>query len=209
MSTDELERLERRLEAALHGADDRPVDLPAGRAVLVTRLGRQQQQVRRWAVAASVVAVVVTTSVVVSGLRDDSESLPAAPPEITLSPSGLPVGVLTGRVDRTQPHAGNVSRVRILVRADGTGIWNAGSPNDGFSPSVADYPVEFVSNGPGRAIMRFDGYCTGAALTLDFIVRDRTVLIEEATTANCVVNGGLGQDLPGTALRIRPLPPGS
>ena len=79
MSTDELDRLERRLEAALHGADDRPVDVPAGRAMLGARLGRQHQQVRTWsiaAVAASVLAVIVTTSVVVAGLRDDSEGLP-------------------------------------------------------------------------------------------------------------------------------------
>jgi hypothetical protein len=208
MSTDELERLERRLEAALHEADDQPVDVPAGRAPLGERVGRQQQLVRRWTlagVAASVLAVIVTTSLLVTGLRDEHEGLPVAPPGVTLSPSGLPVGVLEGRVDRTEP--GVESTLSMVVRADGTGIYNAGTTGGVSGPSVADYPVTFVPDGPGRVVIRGLGECYSTdAMTLTFTVRGRTVRIEEALSNACDVNTGLADDLAGTTLRISPLP---
>ena len=157
MSTDELERLERRLEAALHDADDRPVDVPAGRAVLGTRLGRQQQQVRRWTVvgvAASVLAVVVTTSLVVAGLP----GRPRGPAGRTAQ--GHPVALRPaggGAGGQGRPHRGRAPcrRLRIVVRADGTGTWNSGTTGDSEAgPAVADYPVTFVGDGPGRAVVR-------------------------------------------------------
>ncbi len=209
MSTDELERLERRLEAALHEAGDQPVDVPAGRAVLGQRVGRQQQLVRRWTVvgvAASVLAVVVTTSLVMAGLRDDHEGLPVAPPHVTLSPSGLPVGVLEGRVDRTEEDA--VSRLRIVVRADGTGTWNSGTTGDSAGPSVADYAVTFVGDGPGRVVIRSTELAcfTRNQLTLTFSVRGTAVHVEQVLSNDCLLSPGLSNDLAGTTLRIRPLP---
>lgn len=205
MSTDELERL---LGAALHQADS-PVDVPGGRTRLARRLDRERL-VRRWTVvgvAAAVLAVVVTTSLVVSGLRHDQESLPVSPPKIALSPSGLPVGLLVGKVDRTEANV--TSTVRMVVRADGTGIWNAGTVGGDAGPSVADYDVEFVREGPGRALMRLPadpGCFTREDLTLEFTLRGRTVLIEDTFADGCLVSRGLADDLPGTTLRIRPLP---
>jgi hypothetical protein len=209
MSTDELERLERRLEAALHEADDRPVDEAAGRFELHSRLGRQQQH-RRWTVvgiAASVLAVIVTTSLVVAGLRDDHQGLPVAPPKLTLSPSGLPVGVLEGTIDRTEP--GAKSTVRIVVRPDGSGIWNAGTTGDSAGPSTADYEVEFVSDGPGHVVVRTDLTCVGRdAFMLDFSIRGRTIRIGRVTGHEdyCLASPGLMNDMDGAVLRVRPLP---
>ena len=209
MSTDELERLERRLEAALHETGDQPVDVPAGRALLGERVGRQQQLVRRWTVvgvAASVLAVVVSTSLVLAGLRDDREGLPVAPPGVTLSPSGLPVGVLEGRVDRTEEDA--VSRLRIVVRADGTGTWNSGTTGDSAGPSVADYAVTFVGDGPGRVVIRSTAVTcfTTDQLTLTFSVRGTAVHVEQVLSSDCLLSPGLSNDLAGTTLRIKPLP---
>ena len=115
---DRLERVERLLESALHEADPVPVDLRGGRARPAPHLADRQRLVRRrpWviSVVASVLAVVVVTvAIVLSGLRGDKDSLPAVPsPELTFTSSGLPVGRLVGKVDRTEPRA--TSTVRIL-----------------------------------------------------------------------------------------------
>jgi hypothetical protein len=211
MSTGEaerLERVERLLESALHEADPVPVDLQGGRARLAPRLVEQQRAVRRrWVicVAASVLALVVTAAIVLSGLRGDKDSLPIAPsPGLTFTSSGLPVGQLVGKVDRTEPRA--TSTVRILVRPDGTGIWNAGTVGDSKGDSIHDYVVEFVSDGPGQAVMRFEqGFCNDRdALTLAFSVKGRALVIEDASTTDCLVSRGLASDLAGTTLRILP-----
>jgi hypothetical protein len=213
MSTGDLERLERverLLESTLHEADRMPVDLRGGRAGLVPRLIEQQRSVRRrWviSVAVSVLAVVVTTSIVLAGLSGDKDSLPLAPsPGLTFSSSGLPVGLLVGKVDRTEPRA--TSTIRIIVRPDGTGIWNAGTVGDSAGDSVLNYDVEFVSDGPGSAIMRQpENWCfTSEVLSLDFTVRGRTLVIKKASSSDCLVNRGLALDLAGTTLRILPLP---
>jgi hypothetical protein len=205
-----LERVERLLGGALHEADRVPVDLMGGRARLAPRLAEQQRAVHRRrviSVAASVLALVVTAAIVLAGLRGEKESLPVAPsPELTFSSSGLPVGLLVGKVDRTEPQA--KSTVRIVVRPDGTGTWNAGTVGDSAGDSVLDYEVEFVRDGPGSAVMRQpENWCVGTEqLTLQFTVRGHNVVIKDAGTANCLVNHGLASDLAGTTLRILPLP---
>jgi hypothetical protein len=207
-----LERVERLLGNALHDADHVAVDLRGGRATLAPRLVEQQRSVRRRRVicaAASVLALVVTTAIMLAGLRDHEETLPVTPsPELTFSPSGLPVGLLLGKVDRTEPQA--TSTVRIIVRPDGTGIFNAGTVGDSAGDSTTDLPVEFVREGPGSARMRYHGDCfTPETLTLDFTVRGRTLVIENADTNDCLVNRGLASDMAGTTLRILPLPRGT
>jgi hypothetical protein len=213
MSTGDLERIERverLLESAMHDGDLVPVDMQGGRARLAPHLVEQQRAVRRrWVifVAASVLAVlVVTTSIVLAGLRGDKESLPVAPsPELSFTSSGLPVGLIVGKVDRTEPQA--TSTVRIIVHPDGTGIFNAGTVGDSNGDSTTDLPVQFVREGPGSVRMRYHGDCfTPETLTLDFTVRGRTLVIENADTADCIVNRGLAADLTGTSLRILPLP---
>jgi hypothetical protein len=212
MSTGDLQRLERAerlVESALQDADRIPVDLPGGRARLARLDGQRRSVRRRWVicVAASVLAVVVvTTSLVLGGPLGDKDSLPVAPsPDLTFSPSGLPVGLLVGKVDRTEPQA--TSTVRIIVRRDGTGIFNAGTVGDSEGDSTADLPVQFVREGPGSVRMRYHGDCfTPEALTLDFTVQGRKLVIVRADTAGCPVNRGLASDMTGTTLRILPLP---
>jgi hypothetical protein len=207
MSTGELERVERLLGAGLHEVDRVAIDVRRGRARLAPHVRQRRQVVRRRsivAVAAAVIIAAVVAPFVVTGLRDQDRSLPVGPsPGVTLSPSGLPVGVLQGAVDRTQP--GARSTVRLIVRAEGGGLWNAGTVGDSEGDATTDYPVEFVADGPGRAVMLFDGFCnTSQALRLQFTVRGRTVVIKDASTNGCLASHGLASDLPGTTLRLLP-----
>jgi hypothetical protein len=213
MSTGDLQRFgraERLLETALHDADRIPVDLRRGRARLAPCLVEQQRSVRRrWviSVAASVLALIVTAAIVLAGLRGDKDSLPVAPsPELSFTTSGLPVGQLVGKVDRTEPRA--TSTVRIIVRPDGRGVFNAGTVGDSEGDSTADLPVEFIGDGPGSAVLRQDeNMCIDLEiLTLHFTVRGRTVIIDDASTTGCPIGQGLASDLAGTTLRILPLP---
>jgi hypothetical protein len=210
MSTDELGRLERRLEVALHATDDQPVDVPAGRLVLHARLARQQREHRRWTVvgiAASVVAVIVTTSFVVSGLRDDDEGLPVAPPKPMLSRSGLPVGLLEGKVMRSAGYI-DVTNFRMRVRPDGTGTIAPSGGTTGTGDASGGYEVEYDRLGPGRVAVRYEGpICASTrALTLTFTVRGHTLTITDARSPGCLVSEGLTADLAGTTMVISPLP---
>jgi hypothetical protein len=212
MSTGELERLERverLLGTGLHEADQVAIDVGRGRARLAPHVRQHRQAVRRrtvLAVAAALVAVVVAAPLVLADLRDHNRALPVGPsPGVTLSPSGLPVGILQGRVERTQP--GATSTVRLVVHPEGGGIWNAGTVGDNAGPSVADYSVELVAGGPGRALMRYDGDCfTRETLRLQFSVRGRTVVIKDASTNGCLVNRELAADMEGMTLRLLPQP---
>jgi hypothetical protein len=213
MSTGELERLERverLLGTGLHEVDQVAIDVRRGRARLAPHVRKRRQAVRRrtvMAVAVAVIAVVVAAPVVIAGLRAHHRSMPVGPaPGVTLSPSGLPVGTLEGTVDRTQP--GATSTVRLVVHPEGGGIWNAGTVGDNDGDSTADYSVELVADGAGRAVMHSDSWCgpNSYALRLHFVVRDRTVVIKDAQASYCFVSHALASDLPGTTLRLLPSP---
>jgi hypothetical protein len=213
MSTGELERLERverLLGAGLHEVDQVAIDVRRGRAKLAPHLTKRRQTMRRRtaiAVAAGVIAVAVTAPMVIAGLRGHDRGMPVGPsPGVTLSPSGLPVGILQGRVERTQP--GATSTVRMNIYPEGGGLWNAGTVGDSEGDSTADYQVEFVAEGPGRAVMRNEeAVCnTPNVLRLRFIVRGRTVVIKHASSDNCFVSRALAADLTGTTLRLLPQP---
>ena len=213
MSTGELERLERverLLGAGLHEVDEVAIDVRRGRAKLAPHVTKRRQVVRRRAVIAVAAAVIVAAAaapIVIADLRDHERSMPVGPsPGVTLSPSGLPVGTLRGRVERTQP--GATSTITLVIRADGTGTWNAGTVGDSEGPSVRDYPVQFVPDGPGRAIMTQDAAGCGVTdvLPLTFTVRGRTVVIEDSGVIGCLVSQGLARDLKGTTLRLLPQP---
>ena len=211
MSTGELERLERverLLGAGLHEVDQVAIDVRRGRAKLASHVTKRRQAVRRCtviAVAAAVILAAVAAPLVIADLRDHERALPVGPsPGVTLSPSGLPVGTLQGKVDRTQP--GARSTVTLVVRADGTGTWNAGSVGDNDFRSVEDYDVRFVRDGPGRAVMKQVPPDCGTTdqLALTFTVRGRTVVIEDSNLIGCLVTQGLSSDLAGTTLRLLP-----
>ena len=125
MSTGELkrlERVERLLDAGLHEVDQVTIDVGRGRARLAPHVRKRRQVVRRRtviAVAAAVIAAVIAAPIVLVGLRGQERSLPIGPgPGVTLSPSGLPVGILQGKVERTQP--GATSTVRLTRRPSGS-----------------------------------------------------------------------------------------
>jgi hypothetical protein len=212
MSTGELERLERverLLGTGLHEVDQVTIDVGRGRARLAPHVRKHRTTVRRRmvvAVTAAVIAVAAAAPIVIADLRDHNRALPVGPsPGVTLSPSGLPVGTLQGRVPRTRP--GATSTVRLNVHPEGGGIWNAGSVGDLEGDSTGDYSVELRAGGPGRAVMFFDGDCfTREQLRLRFIVRGRTVVITDASTSNCLVTRALAADLEGTTLRLLPQP---
>jgi hypothetical protein len=213
MSTGELERLERAerlLDAGLHEVDQVAIDVRRGRAKLAPHVTKRRQAMRRRtviAVAAAVIAVAVAAPIVIAGLRDHERALPVGPgPGVTLSPSGLPVGILQGKVERTQP--GATSTVRLNVYPEGGGLWNAGTVGDNDGDSTADYTVELVADGPGRAVMHSEAWCgpNTDALRLHFVVRGRTVVIKDASSSYCFVSHALASDLKGTTLRLLPQP---
>ena len=209
MTTEERERLERLVEAVLHRDDDLPVDLPGARADLVHRLERQRRAQRRTvvAVAASVLAVVVATSLVV-GLRNDTRSLPPPATKVTLAPSGLPVGLLDGKVTRSVGDV-DVSTFRLWVHADGTGALSLGGGIGGsFDRTGGGYPIRIVRLGPGRVALSYAGTICGSdrALTFGFTVHGRTVTVLDAQSPGCLVSEGITADLPGTRLHVSSLP---
>jgi hypothetical protein len=209
MSTDERERLERLVEAVLHRDDDQPVDVPGARAELVHQLDRHRriQRLAVAAVAASVLAVVVATSLVL-GLRDETRSLPLPVTRVTLAPSGLPVGLLEGKVTRSAGDV-DVSTFRLWVHDDGTGALSLGGGIGGsFDRTGGGYPVDIVRLGPGRAALSYAGTICGSdrALTFRFIVQGHTVTVLDAQSPGCLVSEGITTDLPGTELHVSPLP---
>jgi hypothetical protein len=126
--------------------------------------------------------------------------------EVVASPSGLPVGLLEGRVTRTSGVV-DVSNVRILVRADGTGAVGFGGGHDGGGGKDVDY----VRLGAGSVAVKYAGpICASPrALTLGYTIQGRTLTIESTKLDGCFTSPDLAADLVGARLRINPLPPGT
>jgi hypothetical protein len=211
MSTDELERL---VATSLQVGDAEPVDLPAGRVRLGQRVSRDQRAGRRRTligVAAAVLAVVVTTSLLVTGLRHE-EAIPVQPSrtKVALSPSGLPVGLLEGKVTRSTG-SGAVSTVGLRVYPDGTGTLNPGGTGGYGGGAVGgSFEVAFERLGPGRVAVRYDGFACPShyALTMTFRVRGRTLTVLDAQPKGCIISAALADDLAGTTFHVLPLPSG-
>jgi hypothetical protein len=204
MTTDELERV---IEAALHRPDDQPVDLGRGRAELVRRIDREGHT-RRTAVLAAAAAVLAIVAATFSVVALHGNDRPVPPTRVTLSPSGLPVGLLEGKVTRSAGHV-DISTFRLRVRANGTGALSLGGGIGGsFDRTGGGYPVGIVQIGPGRVALSYAGTICGSdrALTFSFTVRGRTVTVLDAESPGCLVSEGITTDLPGTRLHVSPLP---
>ena len=204
-----IDQVEARVAASLHASDDLPVDRAAGWAGLQERMETAPRRRGRVLAIAAAAAVLIAGAVPLLLDRDASRTAPPvrpAPAPVTISPSGLPVGLLEGRVARTGGGDRAVSTFRLRVRPDGTGSFT--SPSGEAVEGGGSYTVEWVRIGPGRVAMAYGGpVCSDPrALTLSFTVRGRTVVILGATSSGCLASDGLADDLVGTTLRIRPLP---
>ncbi len=132
-----------------------------------------------------------------------SSSVPATPGPVVASASGLPVGLLEGKVTRTSGVV-DISTVRLLVRADGTGTVSFGGGYSGGSSK----DVEYVRLGPGRVALKYDGVvCANPrALTLGFTIHEHDLTITETHLRSCITSAEMTADLVGATFRINPLP---
>jgi hypothetical protein len=208
MSTDQLELL---LATSLRENDSQSVDVPGGRSVLRTRLERDRRAGRRRAeigVAAAVLALLVTASLLLAGVFRDERAMPVhpVPPKVALSPSGLPIGQMEGKVARSTGRA-EVSTVRLRVFPDGTGRLAPGALT-GDQVFTGGFEVTFEQLGPGRVAVRYDGLACEShyAFTMSFSVRGSTLTVLGARPMGCIMSAGLVADLPGTKFRVSPLP---
>jgi hypothetical protein len=206
MSTDELERL---VAASLHVGDAEPIDVLDGRVQLGQRISqdRRARRLRIVGIAAGFVAVVMTASLLLVGLRDHEETLPVSPPKVTLSASGLPIGLLEGKVTRSTGRI-EVSNVRLRVFPGGTGTLAPGGGTADWAKSNS--AVAYERLGPGRVAVRYNGPgCPGHyAFTMTFSLRGPTLTVLAAQPKGCLISDALVEDLPGTTFQVSPLPPG-
>ncbi len=207
MSTDELELL---LACGLRENDRRPVDVQNGRAVLTDRLERARRARRRRAlvgIAAAVLAVVATASMLLTGLRDhEATPVRPSPPKATLSPSGLPVGLLKG----TYEQDGLAGEIVLLVRADGSGQLASGV--DAWRPSTtfgATFAVEIRRAGPGRVSIAYvNPVLKGAeVVSMSFTARGRSVtIVGLGTPGNGLLTRASADAITGTVLHVLRVP---
>ena len=212
MSTDQLELL---LATSLHENDSQAVDLPDGRSVLRERIEQDQRLGRRRTVigiAAAVLALVVTTSLLLTGAFRDQRALPVhpAPPKAALSPSGLPIGLLEGKVARSTGRV-EVANVKLRVFPDGRGRLAPGGITGDHKDFVDGFEVTFERLGSGQVAVRYDGPACSShyAFTMRFSVQGRTLTVLDAQPRGCLMPAGLVADLPGTKFRVSPLPDNS
>ena len=210
MTTDELERL---LTEALHEGDALQVDAATAERRLAQRETDRLSAGRRWSVvlvAAGLVGLLVVASLALGARLGHDEGTrpigPAPAPRFELAPSGLPVGLLEGKVARSDGNI-DVSTFRLQVLADGTGGLSMGGAAHGNAGGGGGgrigYPVNIARVSEGRAVLRYEGpVCSDPrALTLTFTLRGRSVVVVAAVASGCLVNADLVADLPGTVLR--------
>ncbi len=209
MSTDQLEQL---LATSLHENDIQSVDVQSGRVMLRDRLERDLRTGRRrslLAVAAAVFAVVVTTSLLLTGALRDEQAVPVHParPNIALSPSGLPVGLLSG----TYEQDGLAGAFLLLVRADGSGQLSSGAGHWRPSPGrgSAAFDVAIRPGGPGRVSLVYDNPVSDReVVTMNFVVRARSVtIVSLGTPGNGLLTKASASAITGTTLDVLPAPP--
>ena len=133
-----------------------------------------------------------------------SSAVAATPGPVVTSPSGLPVGLLEGKVARSAGGSDDVSTVRLLVRADGTGIAMFGSGYLGGSSK----DVEYIGLGPGRVALKYDGVVCAdpRALTFGYRVEGHDLTITDTHLRGCFTSKEMTADLVGATMHINPLP---
>jgi hypothetical protein len=209
MSTDQLELL---VATSLHENDSQTVDVAGGRAVLRERIEQDQRAGRRRTfigIAAAVLAVVVTMSLLLTGALRDEQAVPVhpAPPKVALSPSGLPVGLLSG----TYEQDGLAGAFLLLVRADGSGQLSSGAGHWRPSPGRGSgaFDVAIRQGGPGRVSLVYDNPVSDReVVTMNFVVRARSVtIVSLGTPGNGLLTKASASAITGTTLDVLPAPP--
>lgn len=208
MTTAEMER---RLVLALRSADGVPVAVVTARERLMRHGTERRHVTRRFlvaAVAAAVFAAGLTVALVVRLVDPGPRVLPAH--EVTVSPSGLPVGAL--RAEVMLPTESRVDETRrgpkvvwIVVRPDGTGSYLHSGLIEGIPFELTIRP-----DGQGRAVFGYAGpVCADPnELTLEFRVQAHTVTVEDAIPGSgaCVVRAEDAAAFRGVTFEVLPLP---
>lgn len=207
MSTEEMERL---LVAALHETDSWPVRTGPAKARLLDPPERRRREIRWWTIAGVLAcAAVVLIATVITGVgHDDADQRPAPPTHhVHLSPSGLPVGLLTAPLD-VQTTNGISGELHLVVRADGSGQYGVFTGVDGDDEG---FDVTLEPLGVEQFAMRSDAAGCGAepAMTAEFSVSRTSVTFGEVTASGvCLVTRKIAAALTGLTAQIRPLPGG-
>ncbi len=203
MTTAEMER---RLVVALRSADSVPVDVATARDRWMRGETDRHQAARRRLVAAVAAAAVVAGLTIALVARLVEPGPPVVPTrELTVSPSGLPVGELHGTVRLANEVGVWPVFVVIIVRPDGTGSYGRNDLGD-----ATPYEVTIRADSQGRAVLGYAGpICTDPqALRLDFTVHANGVTIDEATpgAGGCMVTPEDAMNFRGVTFDVLPLP---
>jgi hypothetical protein len=205
MTTEEMERL---LVSALHEADSWPVTTGRARTRLLHSPERHRREFRWWTIAGVLAcAVVVLIATVITGVGHDVADQRPAPPthHVHLSPSGLPVGLLTAPLDLQTPN-GIPGKLRLFVRADGSGQYGVFTGVEGDDEG---FDVTLEPLGAGQFAMRSDaaGCGTEPAMTATFTVSRTSVTFGEVTASGaCLVSREIAAALTGLTATVQSLP---
>jgi hypothetical protein len=121
-----------------------------------------------------------------------------------VSPSGLPVGRLKAFFEAGTPPVAKY--FQLLVRADGTGVFNQGNAN-----SAGDnFDVDVRAAADGKVIVRYEspapGVCTDhVAFSFTFTKGKSSVLVDQPE-AGCLLPSSLASSMKGLVLQLHPIP---
>ncbi len=216
MTTEAVEAL---IVETLLADDSRPVDTRAGRNGIAVRRTRHvgRRRHREWVLAVAAVVLIAASTPLLTPRHDTRHTAasnksapvvlfsPTAPPS-SVSPSGLPVGLLQASIAVTTGPGQGRYEFRLLVRADGTGqIKVYDFDYSGFDSFVDPFDVTLSLLAPGRVAAVYRGQ---TCLTLGFVINGAAVSIRGAhATGVCITSPETAAALTGLTIAVRPLPP--
>ena len=202
-----IEQVEARVAASLHASDELPVDRAAGWVLLQERVQEPPRRRGRMLAVAAAVAVLIAGAVPLLLDRDSSRTAPPvrpAPAPVTISPSGLPVGLLKAPLDLRTDN-GLPAQLWLVVRPDGTGSFRLWLLDGGDETNE----VRLVARGPGTVRILSDSVsCRGPeVLTLGYQrTGARVTFVSADAPGTCLVSTRDAAALTGLTVPVRPLP---
>ena len=203
-----IDQVEARVAASLHASDELPVDRAAGWAGLQERMETPPRRRGRVLAIAAAAAVLIAGAVPLLLDRDSSRTAPPvrpAPAPVTISPSGLPVGLLKAPLD-LRANSGLQAQLWLVVRPDGTGSFRLWSIGEGIDETNE---VRLVARGPGTVRILSDSVsCRGPeVLTLGYErTGARVTFVSVDAPGTCLVSSHDAAALTGLTVPVRPLP---